>query len=58
AQAQTIERCIINISKPPTGELTPLNVYVTLSHSHRCENIRLLQDFKEKLFTQHPSEYL
>ncbi|KAI6038760.1 hypothetical protein EDC04DRAFT_2517196, partial [Pisolithus marmoratus] len=41
AQAQTIERCIINIGKPPTGELTPFNVYVALLQSCSHENIRL-----------------
>jgi len=58
SQGQTLERCIIDIGKPPTGELTPFNVYVALSRSWGRDNIRLLRDFEDRLFTQHPSEFL
>jgi len=58
SQGQTIEYCIVDIGSPPTGQLTPFNAYVTLSRSHGKDSIRLLRDFDDKLFTQHPSEYL
>lgn len=43
---------------PPSGGLSPFNVYVALSRGHGCENIWLLHNFDEKLLTTHPSEYL
>ncbi|KIN98995.1 hypothetical protein M404DRAFT_156256 [Pisolithus tinctorius Marx 270] len=58
AQAQTIEYCIVDIGSPPTGKITPFNAYVALSRSRGQENIRLLRDFDERLFTQHPCEHL
>jgi len=58
SQGQTIEYCIVDIGTPPTGRLTPFNVYVALSRSRGKSTIRLLRDFDDKLFTQHPSEYL
>ncbi|KIN93532.1 hypothetical protein M404DRAFT_171034 [Pisolithus tinctorius Marx 270] len=58
SQAQTIEYCIVDISTPPSGGLTPFNVYVALSRSRGRDTIRLLRDFNERLFTQHPSKYL
>ncbi|KIO01171.1 hypothetical protein M404DRAFT_150797, partial [Pisolithus tinctorius Marx 270] len=45
AQAQTLEHCIIDISMPPTGQLTPFNAYVALSHSQGQDTICLLRDF-------------
>ena len=58
AQAQTIEYCVVDIGTPPTGRLTPFNAYVALSRSRGRNNIRLLRDFDEGLFTRHPSEHL
>jgi len=58
SQAQTIEHCIIDLSTPPTGKLTPFNTYVALSQSHGRNTVRLLRDFDEHLFTHHPSEHL
>ncbi|KAI6039236.1 hypothetical protein EDC04DRAFT_2686815 [Pisolithus marmoratus] len=59
SQGQTIGHAIIDITSPPTGTLTPFNIYVSLSRSPRGKaNIRLLRDFDEKLLTSHPSEYL
>ncbi|OAX35102.1 hypothetical protein K503DRAFT_773848, partial [Rhizopogon vinicolor AM-OR11-026] len=50
---------IIDIGIPPTGGLTPFNVYVALSRSRGQDNIRLLRDFDEKrLLMMHPCEYL
>jgi len=46
-----------DIGSPPTGHLTPFNAYISLSRS-RSKTIRLLRDFDDKLFMQHPSEYL
>jgi hypothetical protein len=36
----------------------PLGVYVTLSRGRGQEQIQLLQDFDDGLFTKHPSEDL
>lgn len=58
AQAQTIEYCIVDIGSPPTGKITPFNAYVALSCSRGRESIRLLRDFDERLFIQHPCEHL
>ena len=33
AQVQTIEHCVVDIGKPPYGQLTPFNAYVALSRS-------------------------
>ncbi|KIJ61974.1 hypothetical protein HYDPIDRAFT_95276 [Hydnomerulius pinastri MD-312] len=58
SQGQTNSHVLIDIGTPPTGELTPCNVYVALSRSHGREGIRLLGDFDEKVFTTHPNEHL
>ncbi|KAF8120368.1 hypothetical protein EV363DRAFT_1477910 [Boletus edulis] len=58
SQGQTIRHAIIDIAPPPTGALTPFNIYVALSRCRGRENIRLLREFDEKLLTKHPSEYL
>jgi ATP-dependent exoDNAse (exonuclease V) alpha subunit len=58
AQGQTIVPVIVNIGRPPSGGLTPFNVYVALSRAKGRDSIRLLRDFDECLFQQHPSEYL
>jgi len=46
------------VASPPHGKLTPFNAYVALSRAKTSSNIRLLRDFDDKLFTQHPSEFL
>ncbi|KIN98835.1 hypothetical protein M404DRAFT_156721 [Pisolithus tinctorius Marx 270] len=58
AQAQTLKHCIVDISTPPSGQLTLFNVYMALLCSCGHEMIQLLRDFNVQLFTQHPSEYL
>ncbi|KAG1792112.1 hypothetical protein EV424DRAFT_1336713 [Suillus variegatus] len=56
SQGQTISNAIVDLARPPSGELAPFNVYVALSRGHGRENIRL-RDFDEKLVTTHPNEY-
>jgi hypothetical protein len=58
SQGQTIVPVIVDIGRPPTGELTPFNVYVALSRAKGRDSIRLLRDFDEQLFTTHPCQYL
>lgn len=58
AQCQTIVPVIVDIGRPPTGGITPFDVYVALSRAKGRESIRLLRDFDEKLLQQHPSENL
>jgi hypothetical protein len=58
AQGQTLECVIIDISKPPTGSLSPFSVYVALSRSRGRKSIRILRDFDPALFMHHPSEDL
>lgn len=58
SQGQTINPVVIDIGPPPSGGLTPFNAYVALSRGQSRDSIRLLRDFDDKLFTQHPSEYL
>ena len=58
AQGQTMECVIVDLGKPPSGGLTGFNMYIALSRSHGQSTIRLLWDFDEKLFMEHPSEDL
>ncbi|EAU82018.2 ATP-dependent DNA helicase PIF1 [Coprinopsis cinerea okayama7 len=58
SQAQTIEKVIVDLEKPPTGHLSPFNVYVALSRSRGRQHIRMLRGFDESLVTVHPSEDL
>jgi len=58
SQGQTIEYVIIDIGKPPTGTLSPFSAYVALSRSRGRDTIRLLRDFDDNLFQNHPSEAL
>jgi hypothetical protein len=58
SQGQTIEYVIIDIGKPPSGNISPFSIYVALSRSRGRDTIRLLRDFDDKLFTRHPSEDL
>ncbi|KAG2088902.1 hypothetical protein BD769DRAFT_1372314, partial [Suillus cothurnatus] len=58
AQGQTIDYVLIDIGRTTCFALSPFNAYVTLSRSHGCDYIRLLRDFDNELFLQHPSEDL
>ena len=58
AEGQTITPAIVDIGRPPTGSLTPFNVYVALSRAKGRDSIRLLRDFDERLLQRHPNEYL
>lgn len=58
AQGQTIVPVIVDIGPPPTGGLTPFNIYVALSRAKGRDSTQLLRDFDERLLQQHPSEYL
>jgi hypothetical protein len=58
AQGQTMECVIVDISKPPSGALSPFSVYVALSRSRGRKTIRILRDFDPALFMHHPSEDL
>ena len=58
SQGQTIQNIIIDIGNPPSGTLTPFNIYVALSRARGRNQIQLLRDFDDKLLTKHPSEYL
>lgn len=52
SQGQTIPNVIVDIAKPPGGDLSLFNVYVALSRSSGRDTIRLLRDFDEDLFSQ------
>ncbi|KAF8798283.1 hypothetical protein BYT27DRAFT_7055534, partial [Phlegmacium glaucopus] len=58
AQGQTLAYIIVDIAKPPSGKLSPFNVYVALSRSRGRQTIRILRDFDPALFMHHPSEDL
>ena len=58
SQGQTMEYVIVDISKPPSGSLSPFSVYVALSRSRGRKTIRILRDFDPTLFMHHPSEDL
>jgi hypothetical protein len=58
AQGQTMECVIVDISRPPSGRLSPFSVYVALSRSRGRKTIRILRDFDPTLFMHHPSEDL
>jgi hypothetical protein len=58
AQGQTMECVIVDISKPPSGKLSPFSVYVALSRSRGRKNIRILREFDPELLMHHPSEDL
>jgi ATP-dependent exoDNAse (exonuclease V) alpha subunit len=58
SQGQTMEYVIVDISKPPTGALSPFSVYVALSRSRGRKTIRILRDFDPALLMHHPSEDL
>ena len=58
SQGQTMEYVIVDISKPPTGQLSPFSVYVALSRSRGRGTIRILRDFDPSLLLHHPSDDL
>ena len=58
SQGQTMGCVIVDISKPPSGALSPFSVYVALSRSRGRQNIRILREFDHTLFMHHPSEDL
>ncbi|KIK81825.1 hypothetical protein PAXRUDRAFT_155178, partial [Paxillus rubicundulus Ve08.2h10] len=60
SQGQTISAAVIDIGSPPTGQLTPFNIYVASSRSRGRDTVRLQRDFDERLLTtlNHPNEYL
>jgi len=58
SQAQTIDHLIVDIGKTTSFSLNPFNAYIALSRSHGWSSIRLLRDFENTLFTQHPSDNL
>ncbi|KZT08385.1 uncharacterized protein LAESUDRAFT_621957, partial [Laetiporus sulphureus 93-53] len=47
---QTLPYVIIDIAKPPTGNLSLFNLYVALSRSSERGSTRLLRDFDERIF--------
>jgi hypothetical protein len=57
-QGQTVVPVFIDIGRPPTGHLTAFNAYVALLRARGQHTVRLLRDFDDKIFTQHPCEYL
>ena len=58
AQGQTMECIIVDISKPPSGSLSPFSMYVVLSRSRGQKMIHILRDFDPTLFMHHPSKDL
>ena len=58
SQGQMMEYVIVDISKPPSGSLSPFSVYVALSRSRGRKTIQILRDFDPALFMHHPSEDL
>jgi len=58
SQGQTMEYVIVDISRPPTGSLSPFSVYVALSRSRGRKTIRILRNFDPALLMHHPSEEL
>jgi ATP-dependent exoDNAse (exonuclease V) alpha subunit len=58
SQGQTMEYVIVDISKPPSGSLSPFSAYVALSRSRGRRSIRILREFDPALFMHHPSDDL
>jgi ATP-dependent exoDNAse (exonuclease V) alpha subunit len=58
AQGQTMECVLVDISKPPSGALSPFSVYVVLSRSRGRKMIWILRGFDPALFMHHPSKDL
>jgi hypothetical protein len=58
AQGQMLKYAIIDIGKTPSFPLSPFNTYMALSQSRGWDNIRLLREFDDSLFTHHLSDNL
>ena len=59
AQGQTMEPVLVDIGQVPGSfGISLFGAYVALSRGRGRESIRLLRDFKDNLFTRHPSENL
>jgi hypothetical protein len=58
SQGQTIKHVLVDIGKTTCFKLSAFNTYVALSPSRSRKTIRLLRDFDNGLFLQHPSEDL
>ena len=58
AQGQTIEYVVVDIGPTRRFPMDPFVAYVALARSRGMDNIRLLRDFDDKIFTRHPSEAL
>lgn len=59
AQGQTLEPVIVDIGQVPGNiGINPFGVYVALSRGRGRNEIRLLRDFDDRLFTRYPSEDL
>ena len=58
SQGQMINYLFTDISMPLKGWLTPFNVYVTLLRAWGRDNVRLIWDFEDSLFTTTPCELL
>lgn len=57
-QGQTVPYVIVDIGATKRFPVDAFAAYVALSRSRGRETIRLLRDFDNKIFTQHPSEEL
>ena len=53
-----IDYLFTDIGIPLKGRLTPFNAYVTLSRAWGHDNVRLVWDFEDSLFTTTPCELL
>ena len=54
SQGQTLVAIFVDLAPPPKSGLSPFSAYVALSRSRGRDNIRLLRDFDDELFTNHP----
>ncbi|KAJ3573731.1 hypothetical protein NP233_g2235 [Leucocoprinus birnbaumii] len=57
SQGQTLDSCIVDLAHPPDrgSHITPFAAYVALSRAQCRDDIRILRDFDEKIFTTLPS---
>jgi len=49
AQGKTLDKVIIDLSRPPTGSLDSAYAYVALSRSKSLNGIAILRDFNEQI---------
>lgn len=54
SQGQTLVPVIVDIAKPPTGNLNQFNVYVAISRGQSREHMHILRKFDPYLFTRPP----